>query len=162
MTLGNNLTLEGKSEFLDPVIIRDTPLYYGKTEELARVGALACILMIDWPFGVDGLNIPSLILPTSSGALIRRYVIAAADEAKPDMIVLGDQVLATSSPLVPVIGNALLSGTSMSAPHVAGVAALLKAVHQEWSPIAIRSPMMTTTDTTDNNRTTLRNQILTF
>jgi subtilisin family serine protease len=70
------------------------------------------------------------------------------DFIKPDVTAPGVQILAGHSTVV-ATGLAgeqyqYLSGTSMSAPETAGVAALLKEAHPEWTPSRIKSALTTT------------------
>ncbi len=77
------------------------------------------------------------------------------DLLKPDLIAPGQDILAAVAPP----GNNgrdfdLYSGTSMSSPHVAGLAALLKDLHPDWSPMAIKSALMTSAyDVLDGSNT---------
>lgn len=69
----------------------------------------------------------------------------AGDLLKPDILAPGVDVLAAVAPP----GNYgrsfdFYSGTSMSSPHMAGLAALLMEKHPTWSPAAIKSAFMTT------------------
>ncbi|XP_018468529.2 subtilisin-like protease SBT3.13 [Raphanus sativus] len=72
---------------------------------------------------------------------------------KPDIAAPGVNILAALSPLDPESHNGfgLLSGTSMSTPVVAGITALLKCLHPDWSPAAIRSALVTTAWTTSKS-----------
>jgi subtilisin family serine protease len=65
------------------------------------------------------------------------------DLLKPDVIAPGQDILAAVSPAIAGRNFDLLSGTSMSSPHVAGLAALLRDLHPNWSPMAIKSALMT-------------------
>ncbi|CAK7347457.1 unnamed protein product [Dovyalis caffra] len=79
---------------------------------------------------------------------------------KPDLIAPGVNILAGWAGAVGPTGLKndkrhvsfnIISGTSMSCPHVSGLAALIKAAHQDWSPAAIKSALMTTAYATYKN-----------
>nr|XP_010931682.1 subtilisin-like protease SBT1.5 [Elaeis guineensis] len=97
--------------------------------------------------------------PTVAGFSARGPSLHSPHVIKPDLIAPGVSILAAWTDRVGPTGLKadrrrtefnIISGTSMSCPHIAGVAALLKAAHPDWSPAAIRSAMMTTAYTTDN------------
>ncbi|KAL3623592.1 hypothetical protein CASFOL_032408 [Castilleja foliolosa] len=84
---------------------------------------------------------------------------------KPDVIGPGVNILAAWPDNVPPTGLKnidtrttklnIVSGTSMSCPHISGLAALVKAAHPDWSPSAIKSALMTTAYTVDNTNSPL-------
>jgi len=85
---------------------------------------------------------------------------ASPDIIKPDVTAPGVQILAGNSPAVgfDAAGELFqaIQGTSMSSPHGAGLFALLKQAHPDWSPAAAKSAMMTTArqDVTKEDATT--------
>ncbi|KAF8102452.1 hypothetical protein N665_0198s0152 [Sinapis alba] len=75
----------------------------------------------------------------------------AVDILKPDITAPGVEILAAYSPDGEPseydnrhVKYSVLSGTSMSCPHVAGVAAYVKTFYPKWSPSMIQSAIMTT------------------
>ncbi|KAF2321121.1 hypothetical protein GH714_034153 [Hevea brasiliensis] len=112
-----------------------------------------------------GLDIAGAIFSTKPAPKVAYFSSRGPDRRspwilKPDILAPGYLILAAWVPnrgFAPIRDDdylltdyALVSGTSMSCPHTAGVAALLKATHRDWSSAAIRSAMMTTADVTDN------------
>jgi subtilisin family serine protease len=66
------------------------------------------------------------------------------DLLKPDIAAPGVSVLAAVAPSSNNRKFDFYSGTSMASPHVAGIAALYFGVHPKWSPMAVKSAIMTT------------------
>ncbi|MCE7981427.1 MAG: hypothetical protein DYG89_09565 [Caldilinea sp. CFX5] len=84
---------------------------------------------------------------------VKQYI----DVIKPDLTAPGVHILAGASPhYVAAVQDRVgqygaqeqlfkvAQGTSMASPHVAGAAALLIALHPEWTPSEVRSALMTT------------------
>ena len=61
---------------------------------------------------------------------------------KPDIAAPGSNIYAAGD-----AGFITISGTSMASPHIAGSAALVRAVHPDWTPAEVKSAMMLTAHT---------------
>ncbi|XP_028776150.1 cucumisin-like isoform X2 [Neltuma alba] len=102
-------------------------------------------------FRTNEENDPLAPMVASFSARGPNYV--SPDILKPDLVAPGVDILAGWSPKGSVseiegdnrsLQFNIISGTSMSCPHVSGAAAYIKSFHPEWSPSAIQSALMTT------------------
>jgi subtilisin family serine protease len=93
------------------------------------------------------LRAPEMATFSSAGPALA----GGGDLLKPDISAPGVDVVAAVAPP----GNNgrnwdAYSGTSMSSPHIAGLAALMVSENPDWSPMWIKSALMTTAGQTDN------------
>lgn len=109
--------------------------------ELDRIFAVTVLL--DKSLFLDETDAGNTMASFSSRALG-----PVPDLIKPDVTAPGVNILAGFTPdaVNATQGEefAYLSGTSMSTPHIAGVAALLLQANPDWSPSALKSALMTT------------------
>ncbi len=94
-------------------------------------------------FSRDVLEVPTTWagVPSSFSA---GGLTAFGHQLKPDVTAPGSQVLSSTLPEFAGDDYAVLDGTSFSAPHVAGLAALLVQRHPGWTPLQIKSALMST------------------
>ncbi len=100
------------------------------------------------PAGFDDTPVPQVAEFSSRGP----SPASDGDILKPDLTAPGVGVVAAVAPP----SNAgrlwdLYSGTSMSAPHIAGLAAFIQSARPEWSPAQVKSAMMTTAYTLEGH-----------
>ncbi|MES3020098.1 MAG: S8 family peptidase [Pseudomonadota bacterium] len=107
-----------------------------------QVGSQPAPVMAGFSSRGPNQNNPNVLKPDLSapGVDILAGVTPAYTEAQRDAIENGT--------LAPQPAWSFYQGTSMSSPHVAGLAALLKQRHPDWSPAMIKSSLMTTAATT--------------
>ncbi|KAH7306262.1 hypothetical protein KP509_22G004300 [Ceratopteris richardii] len=100
---------------------------------------------------------PQVAIYSSRGPGVKDYTLRDSDVLKPNILGPGSLIWGAWTPSSmdePDFQGqrfAMISGTSMATPHIAGVAALIKQAHPDWSPGAIASAMMTTASVADKN-----------
>ncbi|KAF3792109.1 Subtilisin-like protease SBT2-4 [Nymphaea thermarum] len=93
---------------------------------------------------------------SSRGPGVNDLKLSPSDILKPEILAPGHTIWAAWSPISMVdpllkgYSFAPLSGTSMAAPHVAGIAALVKELHPSWTPAMVASALVTTASKYDN------------
>nr|XP_024378520.1 subtilisin-like protease SBT2.6 [Physcomitrium patens] len=112
------------------------------------------------------LEAPRVTSFSSRGPVYANTITSVvADLLKPDLVAPGNEIWgAWAQNGIDVTGFvgesfAMISGTSMATPHIAGVVALVKQKHPTWSTSAIHSALLTTASTVDKwNKTILAEQ----
>jgi subtilisin family serine protease len=133
----------------DPDSSLNADFHFVPTVHVSKADGLAAKAYATTPGATASINAASIVLnapaPLTASFSSRGPLTAGGgDLLKPDVIAPGQDILAAVAPP----GNAgrefnLYSGTSMSAPHVTGLAALLMQKYPSWSPMAIKSALMT-------------------
>ncbi|XP_031260633.1 subtilisin-like protease SBT1.3 [Pistacia vera] len=156
-TAANGEELVADCHLLPAVAVGETEGKAIKSYALTNRKATASLTFLGTRLGIR----PSPVVAAFSS---RGPNLLSLEILKPDVVAPGVNILAawtseTGPSSLPTdhrrVQFNILSGTSMSCPHVSGVAALLKARHPEWSPAAIKSALMTTAYVHDNTHNPL-------
>ena len=115
---------------------------------LALADVLAAGEVVNVAFSATNFITEELEGNIMAGFSSRGPYLTESDWIKPDITAPGVRILAAYSPdqadgsQGDIFGY--LQGTSMSSPHIAGLGALVKQAHPDWSPAQIKSALMTT------------------
>jgi minor extracellular serine protease Vpr len=131
----------------DPTFAYITALSGGTISDLdgsrVRAAAAGSGGAVTVRFSRDSLEVPTTWagVPTSFSA---GGLTPFGHALKPDVMGPGAQILSSTLPEFAGDEYAVLDGTSFSAPHIAGIAALLTQRHPSWTPQQMKSALMST------------------
>ncbi|KAJ1281311.1 hypothetical protein BS78_04G296500 [Paspalum vaginatum] len=148
----------GEQALSSPHLLPATAVTFAAAEKIKRYirtnsSPVATIVFLGTVIGATPSS-PRMASFSSRGPNLR-----AAEILKPDVTAPGVDILAAwtgeNSPSeldsdTRRVKFNIISGTSMSCPHVSGIAALLRQAHPDWSPAAIKSALMTTAYNVDS------------
>ncbi|OWM83629.1 hypothetical protein CDL15_Pgr004058 [Punica granatum] len=168
MILCNNKEL-GNDLIADPHVLPATHINYEDgTALFAYVNTTKYVLLPLWAnIGRDPrgfITAPRAVVGTKPAPFMASFSSKGPNTItpeilKPDITAPGVNIIASYSEATSPTGLPfddrkvkfnVDSGTSMSCPHVSGVVGLLKTLHPDWSPAAIKSAIMTSARTRDN------------
>lgn len=113
------------------------------TSPTAQMTIIAPSIRVVSNDAADVLNSSSLTGPNIIGSTtVGTNTYIGNDTTKPDITGPGTNIYAAVSDVSGQFG--FLTGTSMSAPHLAGSAALIRAVNPTWTPTEVKSALMLT------------------
>ena len=133
-----------------PTVHLPVSAFAAVTAEARKAGGTAA-------FG-GSFQVTGVVAPVMASSSSRGPNMADPDVLKPDITAPGTDIIAAfanqsitpaqreqiiAGTLIPEPAADMISGTSMSSPHVAGTAALLIQANPTWSPFAIKSALMT-------------------
>ncbi|KQJ84009.1 subtilisin-like protease SBT1.2 [Brachypodium distachyon] len=159
-----NQFLQGYSTFADAHVLPASHVgYTASTAIESYINSTANpVARISFPGTILGTSpAPSIVFFSSRGPSRQHTGILKPDIAGPGVNVLAAwpfQVGPPSTPVLPGPTFNIISGTSMSTPHLSGIAAVIKSKHSDWSPAAIKSAIMTTAEITDRSGNPILNE----
>ncbi|MFS7924084.1 putative cucumisin [Helianthus anomalus] len=144
-----NQVEEGDSTLADVHVLPASHVGYKegvaiKTYISSTASPTATLLFPGTVVGVD--SAPAVTSFSSRGPSLQSPGILKPDIIGPGVSVLAAWPVSLENNTQTSSTFNIMSGTSMSCPHLAGIAALLKASHPDWSPASIKSAIMTSAD----------------
>ncbi|KAM1024749.1 hypothetical protein ACFX15_037311 [Malus domestica] len=144
-----NQGIDGYSTSADPHVLPATHVSYAaglKIKSYIKSTSKPTAIILFKGTVIGNSQAPSVASFSSRGPSVPSPGILKPDIIGPGVSILAAWPVPVDNAIKSKATFNIISGTSMSCPHLSGIAALLKSFHPDWSPAAIKSAIMTTAD----------------